>query len=94
MGKSSKNLQYPSSRCQQKVQAYHSALQHMWFCRENQIDQREMTGTIISAEHDNEMKYREEIGNAYNDLKHWKRNLFDLTSWEPGKTFNNEWQNL
>ena len=29
-----------------------------------------MTGTIISAEHDNEMKYREEIGNAYNDLKH------------------------
>ena len=53
-----------------------------------------MTGTIISAEHDNEMKYREEIGNAYNDLKHWKRNLFDLTKWEPGKTFNNEWQNL
>ena len=66
----------------------------MWFCRENQIDQREMTGTIISAEHDSEMKYREEIGNAYNDLKHWKRNLFDLTKWEPGKTFNNEWQNL
>ena len=49
-----------------------------------------MTGTIISTEHDNEMKYREEIVNVYNELMHWKSNLFDLPKEAPGKSFINE----
>ena len=32
------------------------------------------------------MKYREEIENAYNELVHWKRNIFDLPKGAPGKT--------
>ena len=36
------------------------------------------------------MKYREEIDNAYNELMHWKRNLFDLPKGMPGKNFISE----
>ena len=36
------------------------------------------------------MKYREEIDNAYNELMHWKRNLFDLPKGTLGKTFISE----
>ena len=58
----------------------------MWFCKENQaIGRGEGTGMIISRELDNKMKYREEIGNPYNELKHWKKNLFDLLKGVPGK---------
>ena len=46
----------------------------MWFCKENQaIGRGEGTGMIIHRELDNKMKYREEIGNAYDELKHWKK---------------------
>ena len=36
------------------------------------------------------MKYQEEIENAYNELVHWKINLFDLQKGALGKTFINE----
>ena len=63
----------------------------MRFCSENEaIDQGEGTGTIISTEPDNEMKYQEETDNAYNELMHWKINLFDLPKGASGKTFINE----
>ena len=46
---------------------------NMRFCKENHpIDQVERTGTIINTEPDNEMQYREEKDNAYNELVHWK----------------------
>ena len=48
------------------------------------------TGTIIGTEPDNEMKYREEKENAFDELVHWKRNLFDLSKGVPGKAFINE----
>ena len=61
------------------------------FFKENHaIDQGERTGTIIGTEPDNEMKYREEIENAYNELAHWKRNLFSLLKRTPGKAFISE----
>ena len=67
----------------------------MWFCKENQaIGQGEGAGMVISREPDNEMKYWEEIGNAYNELKHWKRNLFGLPKGAPRKAFSNELANL
>ena len=34
------------------------------------IDQREGTGTIIGTEPSNEIKYREEVDNGYNELVH------------------------
>ena len=48
------------------------------------------TRTIIVTEPDNESKYREEIENVYNELLHWKRNLFDLPKGVPRKAFANE----
>ena len=36
------------------------------------------------------MKYQEETDNAYNELVHWKINLFDLPKGASGKTFINE----
>ena len=42
---------------------------------------------IISTEPDNEIQYREEIGNTYNKLMDWKRNLPKKA---PGKDFINE----
>ena len=58
----------------------------MRFCKENHtIDQGEATGTITGAEPENEMKYREEIENAYNELVNWKINIFDLPKGAPGK---------
>ena len=53
---------------------YCGTLQNMWFRKENQaIGRGEGTGMIIRRELDNKMKYREEIGNAYDELKHWKK---------------------
>ena len=64
-------------------------LQHMGFCKENHaIDQG--PDKEISTRSDNEMKYREEIDNAYNELVHWKKNLFDIPKQAPGKAFINE----
>ena len=63
----------------------------MWFCKENQaISQGEKTGMIISRETDNEMKYREETGNEYYELKHCKRTFFDLPKGTLGTVFVNE----
>ena len=53
-------------------------------------NQGDWAGTIIGTEPDNEMKYREEIENAYNELVHWKRNLLNLPKGAPGKAFINE----
>ena len=65
---------------------HHGTLQHMRFCKENHtIDQGEATGTITGTEPENEMKYREEIENAYNELVNWKINIFDLPKGAPGK---------
>ena len=51
----------------------------MRFCKENHaIDDGEGTGSIIGTKPDNEIKYQEEIENAFNELVHWKRNFFDL----------------
>ena len=51
----------------------------MRFCKENNaIDEGEGTWSIIGTEPDNEMKYQEEIENAFNELVHWKINFFDL----------------
>ena len=69
---------------------YRGTLQHMRFCKDHAIDQREGTGTITGTELNNEMKYREEIDNAYNELMHWKRNLFDPPKGTPGKNFISE----
>ena len=47
------------------------SLQNMRFCKENQaIDQGVATGTKIGTEPGNELKYREDIENAYNELVH------------------------
>ena len=54
-------------------------------------NQGDWAGTIIGTEPDSEMKYREEIENAYNELVHWKRNLLNLPKGAPGKAFINEW---
>ena len=69
---------------------YRGTLQHMRFCKDHAIDQREGTRTITGTELNNKMKYREEIDNAYNELMHWKRNLFDPRKGTPGKNFISE----
>ena len=90
LGESSENFPFPCSRCQRKFKTYRGTLQHMRFCKENQaIDEEEGTGTYIGTEPDYEMKYQEEIENAFNKL-HWKRKLFDLPKRVPGKAFINE----
>ena len=58
--------------------------------KNNAIDQREGTGTIITTEPDNEMKYGEEIDNTYTNLVHCKRSLSDLPKGTPRKAFINE----
>ena len=91
LGESSENFPFPWSRCQRKFKAYHGTIQHMRFCKENHaIDEGEWTGAYIGTEPNYEMKYREEIENAFNKLVHWKRNLFDLPKRAPGKAFINE----
>ena len=66
LGESSGNFQFQRSLCQRKFKTYHDTLQHMQFCKEiHAIGQGETTGTIISAEPDNEMKYREEVDNMF-----------------------------
>ena len=71
LGKNSENFPFSCSRCQRKFKAYRGTLQHLRFCKENHaIHQGEGTRTIIGTEPDNEMKYREEIENAYNELVH------------------------
>ena len=65
-------------------------LQHVRFRKENHAtDEEEGTGTIIGTEPDNEMKYREELENTFNESVDWKRNLFDLPKGAPGKAFIN-----
>ena len=91
LGESNENFPFPCQRYQRKFKTYRGTLQHMRFCEENHaIDEREGTGAIIGTEPDNEIKYREEIENAVNDLVHWKRNLFNLPKEAPGKAFINE----
>ena len=91
LDKSSENFRYPCSRCQRKFKTCRGTLQHMQFFKENHaIDQGERTGTIIGTEPDNEMKYREQIENVYNELVHWKRSLFGLPKRTPGKAFISE----
>ena len=75
------------------IWTYRGTLQHMQFCKENHaIDEGEGTGTIIGTEPNNKMKYREEIENAFNELVHWKRNLFDLPKGAPEKLLSMNWQ--
>ena len=91
LGESNENFPILYSRRQRQFKTHRGTLQHMWFCKENHaIDEGEGTGTIIGTQPDNEMKYREEIENAFNELVHWKRNLFDLPKGAPGKAFINE----
>ena len=91
LGESNENFPFSCQRYQRKFKTYRGTLQHMRFCGENHaIDEREGTGAIIGTEPDNEIKYREEIENAVNDLVHWKRNLFNLPKEAPGKAFINE----
>ena len=91
LGKSNENFPFPCSRHQRLFKIHRGNLQHIQFCKENHaIDEGEGTGTIIGTQPDNEMKYREEIENGFNELVHWKRNLFDLPKGAPGKAFINE----
>ena len=79
LGESSENFPFPCSWCQRKFKTYRGTLQDMRFCKENHaIDDGEGIGSIIGTKPDNEIKYQEEIENAFNELVHWKRNFFDL----------------
>ena len=91
LGESNENFTFSWSRCQRKFKTYRGTLEHMQFCKENHAtDEGEGTEAIIGTEPENEMKYREEIENAFNELVHWKRNLFDLPTGAPEKAFINE----
>ena len=71
LGESSEHFQFPCSRYQQKFKLYCGTLQHMQFWKENHTsDKGEGTGTIISTEPSNEIKYWEKIDNACNELVH------------------------
>ena len=90
LGESSENFQFQRSLCQRKFKTYHGTLQHMQFCKEiHAVGQGETTGTIISAEPDNKMKYREEGDNIFTKLVHWKKIIFDLPEEALGKAFIN-----
>ena len=91
LGKSNKDFSFPCWRRRRQFKIHRDNLQHIQFCKENHAtDEGEGTGTVIGTQPDNKMKYREEIENAFNELVHWKRNLFDLPKGASGKAFINE----